>query len=85
LEAKSLHAVKESFRARVRRRLIRAIGALHPDVELVRVKAWPTNEPAGERWVADERRLEKGGYDAYLVILKKPGKPSNENGRDDRI
>lgn len=69
VEAKS---DKNPFRSKVRRRLIRAIAQLHPDVEVVRARAWRGTEPqAGARWIADERSLGKGTHDAFLIIIKR--------------
>lgn len=60
------------FKARVRRRLIKAVTDLYPEVEIVRARAWVARElPAGQRWMADERSLGKGTHDAYLVIIKR--------------
>jgi hypothetical protein len=60
------------FKARVRRRLIKAVSDLYPEVEIVRARAWVARElPAGQRWMADERSLGKGTHDAYVVIIKR--------------
>lgn len=66
---------KIPLKSKVRRRLVRAIADLHPDVEIVRVRAWARSDPeAGERWVADQRSLGRGTHDAYLVVIKRqPG------------
>ncbi|MBL9139383.1 MAG: hypothetical protein JNK85_26170 [Verrucomicrobiales bacterium] len=68
-----------SFKARVRRRLIKAVSDLYPEVEIVRARAWVARElPAGQRWMADERSLGKGTHDAYVVIIKR--KPESTPG-----
>jgi hypothetical protein len=64
---------KKPFRNKVRRRLIRAVGDLHPHIEVIRARAWRRVEEADAlHWVADERTYGKGTHDAFLIIIKKP-------------
>lgn len=76
-------------RRKLLRSLVRAVSDLHPDVELVRTKAWIAQEQqagkATARWVADERSRGQGTHDAYLVIVKRPTPEGETGGRDDRI
>lgn len=70
-----------SFKARVRRRLIKAMSDLYPEVEIVRARAWVARElPPGQRWMADERSLGKGTHDAYVVIIKRKPEATKESG-----
>ncbi len=63
---------RQAFRTRVRKRLIKAISELHPEVEVVRARAWTArDERVDGRWAADERSQGKGTHDAFIVILKR--------------
>ena len=60
------------IRHAVRQRLVEELGEFHPEIEIVRVRAWLTEEAGGQRWSADERSQGKGTHDAYLVVVKRP-------------
>lgn len=63
---------RQAFRTKVRKRLIQAVADLHPEVEVVRARAWTARDEVFDgRWAADERSQGKGTHDAYIVILKR--------------